>query len=161
MSWYGHWHGYGWTGTPVSYAREGNRRPPYPVPPPPEAKEEDKARYRDAANEFLTSNLPPLMTGHWLLKRNQSAEEFTWTNPESALAWLIKRHQESSPFEHADGKAAYCALEQKLEHAADALPRGVDVSWVHYTRSQTMVSLSVVCCPNRFHPDIPCPFPPS
>lgn len=161
MSWHGHWHGYGWTGTPVNYAREGNRRPPYPVPPPPEAKEEEKVRYRDAANEFLTSNLPPLMTGHWLLKRNQSAADCTWTNADVALAWLTKRYQESPPFEREDGKVAYCALDQKLEYAADVLPRGVDVSWVHYTRSQSMVSLSVVCCPNHFHPDIPCPLPPS
>ncbi|WP_406493054.1 hypothetical protein OG936_06120 [Streptomyces sp. NBC_00846] len=161
MSWSGHWHGYSWTGSPAAYAREGNRRPAFPDGPSSEAKEEDRSRYREAAAEFQTSNLPPLMTGHWLLKRNQSAADRTWSDTDVVLAWLTKHYQENPPFEREDGKAAYCTLDNKLEYAADVLPRGVDVSWVHFTKSQNMVSLSVACCPNHFHPEISCPLPPS
>lgn len=118
-------------------------------------------RYREAAHEFQTSNLPPLMTGHWLLKATQSAADRTWTNVDVALAWLTKRYREAPPFERGDGEAASCTLDNKLEYAADVLPRGVDVSWVHYVASQNIVSLSVVCCPSHFHPEISCPLPPT
>lgn len=168
MSWSGHWHGYGpWIGTGAAYAQEGNRRPPHPGGPPQQASPEDKAayrvleRYREAAADFQAGNLPPLMTGHWLLKRTQSAADRTWTDVGIALAWLTKHYEENPPFGREDGRQAYCGLEEKLEYACDVLPRGVDVSWVHYTKSKSLFSLSAVCCPNRFHPDVPCPLPPS
>ncbi|MFI6723684.1 hypothetical protein [Streptomyces atratus] len=149
------------------YAQEGNRRPPHPNGPPQPTSPEDKAaqkvleRYREAAAEFQTGSVPPLMTGHWLLKQNQSTADRTWTDAGIALAWLTKRYEENPPFEREDGRQAYCSLEDKLEYASDVLPRGVDVSWVHYTKSKSLLSLSVVCCPNRFHPEVPCLLPPS
>ncbi|WP_244189488.1 hypothetical protein [Streptomyces incarnatus] len=119
------------------------------------------ARYREVAAEFPTSNLPPLMTGHWLLKRNQTSAGRTWTDPAVALKWLTKHYLENLPFEREDGRRAYAGLETKREYAIDVLPVGVDVSWVYYTRSGNIVSLSVVCCPNRHHPELGCPMPPS
>ncbi|MFD3325762.1 hypothetical protein [Streptomyces sp. NPDC058701] len=101
------------------------------------------------------------MTGHWLLKRSQVSPERTWTDVGVALAWLTKLYQENPPFEREGGRRAYCSLEDKLEYASDVLPRGVDVTWVHYTPSKNLFALSVVCCPNRFHPDVPCPLPPA
>ncbi|AKJ12906.1 hypothetical protein ABB07_23585 [Streptomyces incarnatus] len=168
MTWSGHFHGYGpWIGTPESYHKEGNRRPPHPDHPAPPASPDDKqaervlARYREVAAEFPTSNLPPLMTGHWLLKRNQTSAGRTWTDPAVALKWLTKHYLENLPFEREDGRRAYAGLETKREYAIDVLPVGVDVSWVYYTRSGNIVSLSVVCCPNRHHPELGCPMPPS
>ncbi|MGX1119541.1 hypothetical protein RKD37_004904 [Streptomyces ambofaciens] len=70
QSWSGHWHGFGpWTGSPATYFNEGNRRPAHVILPDPGASCAD--RYREAASEFTNGALPPLMTGHWLLKRGQ------------------------------------------------------------------------------------------
>ncbi|MFB6654874.1 hypothetical protein ACFCZ4_06825 [Streptomyces microflavus] len=118
-------------------------------------------RYREAAAEFQTGNVPPTMTGHWLMKKSQVSADRTWMDLGVALAWLTKKYEENPPFVRADGLEAYSSLESKLEYATDVLPRGVDVSWVYYTGSKSLTSFSVVCCPNRFHPNIPCPLPPS
>ncbi|URN16621.1 MULTISPECIES: hypothetical protein [Streptomyces] len=168
MNWSGHWHGYGpWIGAASLYAKEGGRRPAHSNGPPMVTDPEDRKqqqvldRYREAAAEFQTGNVPPLMTGHWLMKQDQAAAERTWTDVGIALAWMTKNHEANRPFERPDGRRAYVGLDGKLAYAADVLPRGVDVCWVHYTTSKNLFSLSVVCCPNRFHPEIPCPLPPS
>ncbi|MEU3049936.1 hypothetical protein ABZ705_26085 [Streptomyces sp. NPDC006984] len=129
----------------------------------PEDKRQQQVldRYREAAAEFQTGNVPPLMTGHWLLKKNQATADRTWTDVDPAMAWLTKHYEANLPYERTDDLQAYGSLENKLEYAVDVLPRGVDVSWVHYTASKNLWSVNVVCCPNRFHPDIPCPLPPS
>ncbi|MDX3383603.1 hypothetical protein PV682_19350 [Streptomyces niveiscabiei] len=167
MTWSGHFHGYGpWVGTPENYHREGNRRPPHPTPPAPPAPDDKTAertlaRYREVSAEFPASNLPPMMSGHWLLKRNQTSADRTWTDPEAALEWMTKHYLDNLPLEPDDGKQMYVGLDVKREYAADVLPVGVDVSWVHYNRSGNIVSINVVCCPNRHHPDLRCPLPPS
>ncbi|MGW3336247.1 hypothetical protein ACWDCL_02035 [Streptomyces sp. NPDC001009] len=117
-------------------------------------------RYREAAAEFVSGNVPPLMSGHWFLKQNQTAADRTWTDVEIVLAWMTKHYEANPPFTRPDGQKAYVDLDIMLEYAADVLPRGVDVSWVHYTPAKNLFSVSVVCCPNRFHPEIDCPLPP-
>ncbi len=168
MSWTGHWHGYGpWVGSAKVYAMEGSRRPPHPNGPPTTTDPQDKAqqrvldRYREAAAEFQSGNVPPTMTGYWLMKKSHAAHERTWSDVEGSLAWLTKAYASNTPMERADGLTAYSGLNTKIEYASDVLPRGVDVSWVYYTPSDNLVSYSVVCCPNRFHPEIPCPLSPS
>ncbi|MER5439701.1 hypothetical protein [Streptomyces sp. NPDC002790] len=118
-------------------------------------------RYREAAAEFTTGNLPPTMTGWWLTKTNQVSADRTWADMGIAIAWLTKQYEANPPFVRTDGLQAYSSLEDKLEYATDVLPRGVDVSWVYYLASKSLIAFSVVCCPNRFHPNIPCPLPPS
>ena len=118
-------------------------------------------RYREAAAEFQTGNVPPTMTGHWLMKKIQASGDRTWADVGIALAWLTKKYEENPPFVRPDGLRAYSSFDTKLEYAADVLPRGVDVSWVYYTSSKSLNAFSVVCCPNRFHPDVSCPLPPS
>ncbi|MFI9772080.1 hypothetical protein ACIHJG_35245 [Streptomyces sp. NPDC052415] len=158
-AWSGHWHGYGpWVGSPETYAKEGNRRPAHPIQPDPMA--DCAPRYREAASEFTTGSVPPLMTGHWLLKRGEAARGRTWTDVTDAVEWLKGIHSVNPPFERTDGKQAYVPLAVKMTYAFDVLPRGVDVAWVHYTQARSLVSASVVCCPNLFHPDIACPLPP-
>ncbi|MCX3058567.1 hypothetical protein [Streptomyces beihaiensis] len=168
MSWTGHWHGYGpWVGDPKTYAQEGSRRPPHPNGPPSVTDPEDKKqqqvldRYREAAAEFQTGNVPPTMTGYWLTKKSQTSADRTWADVDIALEWLTKKYEENPPFERADGLQAYSSLDTKLEYASDVLPFGVDVSWVYYTPAKNLMSFSVVCCLNRFHPEIPCPLPPA
>lgn len=167
MSWSGHFHGYGpWIGTPEVYHREGDRRPPHPDPPPPPAPDDKKAetvlqRYREVAAEFPTSDLPPLMSGHWLLKRKHASSDRTWTDPVIALEWMTKHYLASPPLEREDGKRGYVDLDVKREYASDVLPLGTDVSWVYYVRSGNIVAIDVVCCPNRHHPELACPLPPA
>ncbi|MFF9511804.1 hypothetical protein ACF1BU_15950 [Streptomyces sp. NPDC014724] len=118
-------------------------------------------RYREAAAEFQTGNVPPTMTGYWLLKKSQVSDDRTWADMGIALAWLTKQYETNPPFVRSDGLEAYSSLDNKLEYATDVLPRGVDVSWVYYASSKSLISFSVVCCPNRFNSEISCPLPPS
>ncbi|MGW4224793.1 hypothetical protein ACWEG1_15200 [Streptomyces bauhiniae] len=167
MSWSGHWHGYGpWIGPSSAYFNEGNRRPAHPNGPPMVTDPQDSKqqalldRYREAAAEFQNGNVPPLMSGHWFLKRDQAIAESTWIDVDVVLAWMSKHYEAHPPFVRPDGSPAYISLDAHLNYAADVLPLGVDVSWVHYTPSKQMFSLSVVCCPNRHHPEFSCPLPP-
>lgn len=148
MSWSGHWHGYGpWIGGTDAYWRESLRRPG--------ASPDD-----EQTKIFLAQTLPPMQVGHWLMRRSQTAVDRTWTEAAEAVAWLEKTYAANPPFQHEDGRQAYVDLDTKIRHAEDTLPRGVDVSWVHYAKSANLVSFSIVCCPNHFHPHIPCPLPP-
>ncbi|MEU8601745.1 hypothetical protein [Streptomyces parvulus] len=159
QTWTGHWHGFGpWTGSPETYFKEGNRRPAHDVLPDPGASCAD--RYREAASEFTNGALPPLMTGHWLLKRGQATKACTWADVGDATAWLKQQYIGSPPFERADGVRAYAGLDVKLAYVRNVLPRGVDVSWVHYTPSRTLFAVQVVCCPNLHHTDLACPLLP-
>lgn len=159
-AWGGHWHGYGpWIGSPAVYAEEGGRRPAHPNVPDSTATH--ATRYHVAAGEFTNSEVPPLMTGHWLQKRGQSARARTWTDVTDAVKWLREQYDTKPPFERTDGGQAYVDLGVKVAYAHEVLPLGVDVTWVHYTSGQSLFSASVVCCPNHFHPDMKCPLPPS
>ncbi|WP_405616470.1 hypothetical protein [Streptomyces sp. NBC_01508] len=117
-------------------------------------------RYREAAAEFQDGTLPPLMTGHWLMKQSRAAADHTWTDVSDAVVWLSEHYSENPPFEREDGKRAYCGLDIKSKYAREVLPLGVDVSWVYYTQSQNLFSMQAICCPNQFHPELPCPLPP-
>ncbi|MEU1624292.1 hypothetical protein ABZ746_02905 [Streptomyces sp. NPDC020096] len=148
MGWDGHWHGYGWIGSGEEYRKENLRRP---------------GREPGDPNTltFLSSPLPPIMTGHWLLKKRCAAADRTWTEAKQAVAWLRKCYEANPPFVCADGGWAYVDLEVKIEYALDMLPRGVDATWVHWVQSQALFSHSIVCCPSHHHPEIPCPLPPT
>ncbi|MFI7086969.1 hypothetical protein ACIBUR_25655 [Streptomyces anulatus] len=149
MTWSGHWHGYGpWTGSRDAYGQEALRRPGVEL-----NSEQTRA--------FVAATLPPLMTGHWLMRQNQTATDRTWTRVVGAVTWLKSTYEANPPAERDDGGRAYVTLEHKIAHAMDSLPRGVDVCWVHYTKSQSLISFSVVCCLNHHHPGLPCPLPPA
>ncbi|WP_234367534.1 MULTISPECIES: hypothetical protein [Streptomyces] len=116
-------------------------------------------RYREVVATFTTSGLPPMMSGHWLLKRNQASVERTWTDASLAVDWMTKHYEDNPPLQSEDGKPTYGDLASKREYVLTVLPGGADVSWVYYTKSGNIVSLSVVCCPNIHHPDLVCPLP--
>ncbi|MFG3350920.1 hypothetical protein [Streptomyces sp. NPDC048001] len=162
--WTGHIHGFGpWTGSPDSYHREGDRRPPPPSTPAPPMSGDDTAgirilrRYREVTADFPASRLPPMMTGQWLMKANQASPRRTWDEAPAALDWLVEQYLANPPVEREDGRRAYASLDAKRRYALDALPVGVDVSWVYYNHSGSIVSVGLVCCPNRHHPGLPCP----
>jgi hypothetical protein len=145
QTWAGHWHGFGpWTGSGDTYKQEGRRRPG-------ENWQDPQTR------SFVTETLPPMKTGHWLMRGAQVTE--TWTSVEEAVAWLQARYAANPPLVREDGKAAYCSLEWKVEYALDVLPRGVDVTWCYWMQSRMLTSYSVVCCPNLHEYDLPCPLP--
>ena len=149
MNWSGHWHGYGpWIGSRSEYNQEHLRRPGL-------SPDDEQTRM------FIAATIPPLMTGHALLRRNQTARERTWTAVQEAVDWLTKTYADRPPYEGADGQRAYAPLEVKIGDAEEHLPRGKDTSWTYYTRNGAFMSYEVICCPNHFHPDIPCPLPPS
>ncbi|WP_329385785.1 hypothetical protein [Streptomyces sp. NBC_01716] len=148
MSWSGHWHGYGpWTGSRNAYGQEGLRRP-------------GTHPNDEQTRAFLSSTMPPMQTGHWLTRRTQTSADRAWTDLPDALDWLKTAYGANLPFEREDGKRAYLDLPTKVGYAEDSLRRGSDAVWVHYTKSSNLVSFSVVCCPQRFLPEIPCPLPP-
>jgi len=148
MNWSGHWHGYGpWIGTRAEYGKEHLRRPG--------ASPDD-----EQTRAFLAETLPPMMTGHALLRRHQAAAGRTWTTVPEAVDWLTKTYADRPPFEHPGGVRAYAPLEVKVRDAEEHLPLGVDAVWAYYGRAGEFVSYSVVCCPSHFHPGIPCPLPP-
>jgi hypothetical protein len=66
----------------------------------PPASNDDKkaidvlARYREAAAEFPVSALPPMMPGHWLLKRTQVSRERTWVDAAAAVDWMEQQYLE-------------------------------------------------------------------
>lgn len=147
MSWDGHWHGYGWVGGAESYFKESTRRP---------------GTAGDLhTQEFIASRVPPMMTGHWLMRRAQTTAEHTWTDVAQAIDWLWRRYDQTPPLARTDGGTAYVDVDARIDYAFDALPRGVDVTWGYWTGRSMLASHSVVACVNRFHPQIPCPLEPS
>lgn len=142
-TWTGHWHGFGpWVGSGQEYAREGARRP---------------GGVEGLASEaFLHDRRPPMMTGWWLMRRAQVAAMWEG-DPRLAVAWLEEQYAAHPPVRREGGLLAYVPLEAKRAFALDQLPRGGDVTWGYWTPSQAVASFSVVSCPNRFHPDLPCP----
>lgn len=149
MTWTGHWHGYGWAGNAAEYFKESTRRP-------------GTHGLNDPHTQmFLNSKLPPMMTGHWLMRRTQTRTEYTWTDAHQAVDWLQQRYAENPPITRTDGGRAYTDVDVRVNYAHDVLPRGVDVTWGYWTSSSTLTSHSVVACTNHFHPNIPCPLQPS
>ncbi|MFG2642485.1 hypothetical protein ACGFYP_16140 [Streptomyces sp. NPDC048370] len=103
---------------------------------------------------------------HWLMRKEQTARERTWTRAVDAVTWLRRVYEENPPFIRDDSGRAYISLEEKVAAALDALSRGSDAVWVHYTKAASLASFSVVSCPHRIFSEIekdsviPCPLPP-
>jgi hypothetical protein len=130
--WSVHWHAYTWIGSGEEREREEERRPGSP--------------------EFATSSVPPMRTGDWLAKP-ASRIAATFDDPDEAVEWLASRYGTvRKAFLHPDrvGRRA------RLDGAADALPRGVDVQWGEWLTGGRFVTMGVICCPNR-HTAHPCP----
>ncbi|MEV0144249.1 MULTISPECIES: hypothetical protein [unclassified Nonomuraea] len=130
--WTVHWHAYAWVGDGEEREREEERRPGSP--------------------EFGASDVPPMLTGDWLA-RPASRIAATFDEPGPALEWLAAQYRRAGrSFPRPDR----VGLRVRLDGAADALPRGVDVVWGEWLTGGRFASIAMVCCPNR-HTAHPCP----
>ncbi|MFE7118143.1 hypothetical protein ACFU99_22270 [Streptomyces sp. NPDC057654] len=158
-----HHHGYLWTGSRKRFDQEGHRRPPYPAPPPtPEGddgtdRHKAAQRYKEAAAEFRTGDLPPMETAHWLMKPG-SLVRGTWEAPKQAAEWLGERLTEYAPRFMSEADRDRTRLAALADSAAARLGRGGDVSHGFYLEHPSFLSLALVCCsPNRTQPYMACP----
>ncbi|MFG2694357.1 hypothetical protein [Kitasatospora sp. NPDC048407] len=155
-----HWHGYGpWIGRPEQYFGEYLRRPS-PFDSAWHAMVAGmKGPDQEAHLPFEQRTVPPMQTGHYLLRRPSYLGKQTWPEPKEAAEWLANIYELHPPALRPDGGAVDCGLGAKVAHATMSLGSGVDVVWVHYLPGERMLCMAVVACPNRFHPGVPCPHP--
>ncbi|MFD6325347.1 hypothetical protein ACFWOL_21320 [Streptomyces sp. NPDC058442] len=152
-----HHHAYLWTGPKARYDDEALRRPPHPEPPPAGSRPELVERYRQAAAEFRTSDLPPLETAYWLVKP-RSLVRGTWDEAKEAATWLSERLSEYTPRFTSEADRDTARLARLVDAAAERLHAGADVSYGHYLERPSYLSLAVVTCsPNRTVPGLACP----
>ena len=144
-----HWHGYGpWTGPHafIDRSNDHQRRPGGSSGDPD-------------TQAFVQNTIPPLETGHYLLRRGQTARERTWSAVDGALHWLADMYQRHPPA----SELGYLTLDARIEHTRSGLEGGVDAVW-HYTVSvagDRVAVFVVICCPHRHHLQTPCPLPPA
>ncbi|WP_033347340.1 hypothetical protein [Kitasatospora aureofaciens] len=158
MDFSGHWHGYGpWIGTSSLYHTEYLRRPaPFDTRDlkPTRGGSLDPEHYIP----FEQRTIPPMFTGHYLLRRPAGLADRTWKDPDSAVDWLTEIYRKHPPAQRANGSAVDCGLEAKAQHARTALAHGTDAVWCYYVTGDRLTSYAVVACPSLpFHPAIPCP----
>lgn len=128
-----HHHAYLWVGDKRQFDRDVVRRPP-------EA---------GGTGEFDGSDVPPIVTAHWLLKP-ASLIRGTWEEPEGAGAWLggqlgAYAARFGSPYARDSGRRALV-----VASAVERLGRGGDVSLGHYLGRPLFLSVALVTCsPNR------------
>jgi hypothetical protein len=151
-----HWHGYLWSGTGAELKEEHLRRPGEPGSPEYQA--------------FLRSSLPPMKTGHYLLRRGAASQDLTWTDAGPAIDWMATSYKRHLPMSGEAGfpaingvapMATDVGLDARRTTSLDGLCNGVDGFWLYYTgQSGSMVAICAICCPHTHMPEIACPMPP-
>lgn len=150
-----HVHAYVWLGETSTIENEALRR--MPDPPRPPATWEEQERYREAAEAFRRSEVPPMQTAHWLRKTPQVIRA-TFEEPEDAAAWLMDRLAEHAPGFLSPEDADPARLGRVAASAEGVLAWGGDVSLGFYVGRSSFLSLALVTCsPNRAAPGLPCP----
>ncbi|MEU3567753.1 hypothetical protein AB0E96_04860 [Kitasatospora sp. NPDC036755] len=129
-----HFHGYEWAGDGRLLARESERRPV-------------------DGSGFRLSELPPMMTGWWLL-RPAAQVRGTWTTPADAVTWLVNRYEEHTP-----GGEPWLPVTARRQSALDQLAQESDVVWSRWVSDSRWSGHYVIVCPNRAWPGLPCPAP--
>lgn len=135
-----HWHGYSWTGSSAELKDESQRRPTTPGAPETQA--------------FIRSVVPPLQTGHYLMRCPAAAR--TWTDPDKAISWLVAQYQRHPPYEREHNATAYVSLDRRIETSRVGLVNGVDAWRQDYTPSMGQVVFAAICCPHTHRTEIPC-----
>jgi hypothetical protein len=128
-----HFHAYSWTGGREELEKRKGERHPGSV-------------------EFNGSTLPTEIVADALL-RPAKAVVATFTEVDEAARWLSDHYRNTpqvGPGSTPDEKEVFYV--EELSHGADCVAG-------YYTRSYAFVHASVVCCPNRFKPEIRCPAP--
>lgn len=137
-----HWHGYEWAGSPTEL-REDNRRRPSKIPA--------------ELPEFMSSAVPPIQTGHWLLRRRDAAASRTWTDVDDVVTWLTARYERNPP----SAQLSYISLDERTATTRDGLLHGVDAWWEYYTGGMGVFVAAAICCPHAHLRALLCPMPPS
>lgn len=127
-----HYHGYEWAGDGRQMAREPERRPVDP-------------------QAFRLSELPPMMTGWWLL-RPASQIRGTWHTAPAAADWLVERYEAHTP-----GGDPWLPTDTRRIRAVERLEGASDVVWARWLSDTRWTGHYVVTCPNTIHPALPCP----
>lgn len=114
-------------------------------------------RYREAAAEFRTGDLPPMETALWLTKPGRLVRG-TWQEPKDAAAWLGEQLTAYAPRFLSESDRDSTRLAVLVNSAAEQLGWGGDVSHGFYLERPAFLSVALVTCsPNRAAPDAPCP----
>ncbi|MFE4977594.1 hypothetical protein ACFRAR_36490 [Kitasatospora sp. NPDC056651] len=129
-----HFHGYEWAGDGRLLAKESERRPV-------------------DGSGFRLSELPPMMTGWWLL-RPAAQIRGTWETATEATEWLANRYEEQTP--NGD---TWLPIPTRRRHTAAQLAQGLDAVWSRWTSDSRWSGHYVIVCPNRAWPGFPCPAP--
>ncbi|MEE1804162.1 hypothetical protein PUR57_36740 [Streptomyces sp. JV176] len=151
-----HIHGYAWLGEKTTFDKESLRRPPG-SPPTSSSPLDLIERYRASVTDFPITDVPPLQTAHWLMKR-ASVIRGTWQEPKEAGEWLGLQLHEFAPRFASAGEREETRLAHLRNSAVERLAEGGDVSLGHYLRGTVFHSVALVTCsPNRSSPGLPCP----
>ncbi|SIM53209.1 hypothetical protein SAMN04489832_0448 [Micromonospora cremea] len=169
INWSGHWHGFGpWVGARDEFNKEYLRRPGANLTDAHIrehlSREMAPGAFRqwlltqgganDYTRTFLANDMTPVQLGHSLLKLTKVSADRTWTDIDDALSWLAKTWIDNPP------GGDVLPLEKTIEYKREALLLGSDVCTGYYTPGFSYVDFTIICCPNRFFPNIPCPLPP-
>ncbi|MBO1413908.1 hypothetical protein [Streptomyces sp. FH025] len=127
-----HFHGYEWAGDGRLLVRESERRP-------------------IEGSGFRLSELPPMMTGWWLL-RPPAQVRGTWAAPTDAAEWLAERYEEHTP-----GGDSWLPTETRRQYAIAQLAGASDVVWSRWVSDSRWAGQYVVVCPNKAWPQVTCP----
>ncbi|MFE5587261.1 hypothetical protein [Kitasatospora sp. NPDC056531] len=127
-----HFHGYEWAGDGRLLAKESERRP-------------------IESSGFRLSELPPMMTGWWLL-RPATQIRGTWHTAADAADWLAKRYEEHTP-----GGDPWLPIDARRQRALAQLARASDVIWSRWVSDSRWSGHYLIACPNKTWPTIPCP----
>ncbi|MEV0266817.1 hypothetical protein AB0I49_36485 [Streptomyces sp. NPDC050617] len=152
-----HCHGYLWVGEKATFDKEGIRRPPAAEEPTATSPSDVAQRYREAAAEWRTCDVPPIQVAHWLMKPSRLVRG-TWEEPKEAAEWLGRQLVEFAPRFSSEEDRDSTRLTGRVAFAAETLAWGGDISHGHYLRRPQFLSLALVTCsPNRAAPQLNCP----
>ncbi|MFI7100094.1 hypothetical protein ACIBK8_12120 [Streptomyces sp. NPDC050161] len=147
----------GGEGDGVHFDREGIRRPPPVMEPAATSPPDVIERYRRAAIEWRTSEVPPIEVALWLTKP-RTAIRGTWQEPEGAAAWIAEQLALHTARFASEQDREAARLARKADAAGDRLARGQDVVYGFYLGRPLFLSLGVVTCsPNRARAELGCP----
>ncbi|MFE5580553.1 hypothetical protein [Kitasatospora sp. NPDC056531] len=127
-----HFHGYEWAGDGRLLAKESERRPA-------------------EGGGFGLSELPPLMTGWWLLRPDTQIRG-TWETATEAVEWLAGRYEEHTP-----GGDPWLPTEARRQRAIGQLGRASDVVWSRWVSDSRWSGHYVIACSNKAWPRFTCP----
>ncbi len=154
-----HCHGYLWVGEKATFDKEGIRRPPAAEEPTATSAPDVVRRYREAAEQWRTCEVPPIQVAHWLMKPPRLIRG-TWEEPEEAAEWLGRRLGEHAPRFSSARDRDSTRLAERVAFAAETLKGGGDIAQGHYLGRPQFLSLALVTCsPNRAGPRLGCPLP--